>query len=363
MALVFQNQHMLASLRAGEPRSIARAFALEAIFHAASGGIKAKRRALRLVERCREMSEAVDDANVRAWAAGALGLVRYQFGEWRLALDGCERGVAILRGQGLGNWWEISSGELYALWTLFYLGEIAELERRVPRLLKEARTRGDLYAMTNLCTGPPSIVWLANDDPESSQRIAAEAMERWSHRRYHLQHHWYRMADVNRSLYLGEVARCAAEVDREWLEFKQSLLVRLPMVNVENTHMRARCLLATASAGAKGKRERQIIAGYADRIGREKVPPVVCLAHLLRAGVAALAGDDQGCRVELERSIATAESAEMGLIAASARRRLGELLGGDRGAEMIATADAWMSAQNIARPERMVEVFAPGFSR
>ena len=51
------------------------------------------------------------------------------------------------------------------------------------------------------------------------------------------------------------------------------------------------------------------------------------------------------------------------LYAAAARRRLGEMLGGDEGRALVETADAWMRSETIVNPERMTEVFAPGFDR
>ena len=42
-------------------------------------------------------------------------------------------------------------------------------------------------------------------------------------------------------------------------------------------------------------------------------------------------------------------------------RQLGRLIGGDEGKNLVEGADAWMRAQEIRRPDRMAEVYAPGF--
>ena len=49
----------------------------------------------------------------------------------------------------------------------------------------------------------------------------------------------------------------------------------------------------------------------------------------------------------------------MSLHATRARRRVGELDGGDEGARAIAEADAWLLAQGVQAPERLVRLFMP----
>jgi hypothetical protein len=55
------------------------------------------------------------------------------------------------------------------------------------------------------------------------------------------------------------------------------------------------------------------------------------------------------------------DAIEMRLYAAAARRRLGQLLGGDEGRGMIVQADVWMTGQGIKNPARMTAMLVPGF--
>jgi hypothetical protein len=50
----------------------------------------------------------------------------------------------------------------------------------------------------------------------------------------------------------------------------------------------------------------------------------------------------------------------MGLHAAAARRRRGELIGGADGEALVREADAWMRGQDVRDPGRMAALIAPG---
>ena len=56
------------------------------------------------------------------------------------------------------------------------------------------------------------------------------------------------------------------------------------------------------------------------------------------------------------------ELADMGLYAAAARRRLGQVTGGERGPELIADAEEWMRSKEIKNPTRMTRMLAPGWN-
>jgi hypothetical protein len=44
---------------------------------------------------------------------------------------------------------------------------------------------------------------------------------------------------------------------------------------------------------------------------------------------------------------------------AAVRRRRGEMIGGDGGRDLVAAADAWMTAQAIRNPARMAGTLVP----
>ena len=49
------------------------------------------------------------------------------------------------------------------------------------------------------------------------------------------------------------------------------------------------------------------------------------------------------------------------LCASVAELRLGQLLGGTDGRVLIDRAEAWLTSQSVRRPDRVADLFAPGF--
>jgi hypothetical protein len=138
-------------------------------------------------------------------------------------------------------------------------------------------------------------------------------------------------------------------------------------VRIVLLHLRARAALAAAAArrasGAGTDREllRQA-ARDAKRLERERAPWASGLAKLIRAGAAAVADDDASARDLLAGAAQALDGAEMVLYATAARRRLGELMGGDEGRRIVARVDEGLAAKGVRNPALMVAMLAPGFA-
>jgi len=52
----------------------------------------------------------------------------------------------------------------------------------------------------------------------------------------------------------------------------------------------------------------------------------------------------------------------MKLYATAARRQLGKIIGGQRGAELIDMSEDWMRRQQIKNPTAFANMLAPGFT-
>jgi hypothetical protein len=84
------------------------------------------------------------------------------------------------------------------------------------------------------------------------------------------------------------------------------------------------------------------------------------LASLLRAGAARARGDTASALRFVARAAEGFAASEMNLFAAAARRREGELRGGEQGRALAEGATRWMLEQGVVNPERMTAMVAPG---
>jgi Cdc6-like AAA superfamily ATPase len=346
----FQTRSLLLSLDAGEPYRVARALAMEAGFNAADG-IPGEKRAGKLLEEARVLAERLRLPHPVGLCRMIGGISSFCFGKWRDSLKLTDESIEILRNQCTGVSWEVASAHLAALWSLFYLGELNELARRVPLLLREAQEHGDLYAVTNLrgCLYP--LVLLAADDPETARRELAEGMSAWSQSGFTFQHYNALVAGAQIELYAGDAAAGQRLIDQSWKPLEKSLLLMMQQSRLEAWHLRGRVALLA------GGRDAEAVA-HGKRVTKEAVAWATPLGRLLEAAVAYRKGDGPRALGLLERAAAELEATETRLYAQAARRRIGQL---SNHKEVIFAADTWMSEHGVRDPRRMTAMLAPGF--
>lgn len=76
--------------------------------------------------------------------------------------------------------------------------------------------------------------------------------------------------------------------------------------------------------------------------------------------MACIRGDNALAVALLTDAAKRLDAVDMPLHAAAARRRLGELKGGDEGTALIAEVDTWMASHGIRNPARLAAMYAPG---
>jgi hypothetical protein len=358
----FQTRSLDLALRAGEPYRVARALALHALF-VALGGTRSRARVDRLLAAASALATEIGHEHALGLVALAEGVGAWVQGRWKDARRLCDEAASILRERCVGATWETDNAEMYALASLFMLGEIEELSRRLPLLLERAEERGNLLAARYLRVACFShVAWLAADDAEGARREIQQGVTPTG-TAFDFSQLWVRGAQRDIALYSGEGLEAAAPVAEAWRRAAR-ILDRFPQAGlIFSLFSRARRHIALAPAAETQETAASHLADaerYARELQSERTAWGNGLALLVRAGAAATRGDHARALADVTEAASQLAAADMALLATAARRCRGELLGGEDGRALVAEAEAWMTAQSIKRPDRMTRMLAPG---
>jgi hypothetical protein len=296
-----------------------------------------------------------------AFVLGMRGMIAYFSEQWRVALEQCTRAAQMFRQQCVGAWWEWDTNQVIIVSSLAPLGEIAELTRLTPILLEDARERGDLYALTTHGAYVRPLVAMAADEPTTARGELTELMRQMPRAGFHLQHTVAALRMVEIDLYDGDASAAWKRAVALWSDVKASLVVRMQHQRILVGHVLARSAVAAAMVASQPKPLLRAAVNAARRLEAVGMGSSAALAKLVRAGVRNLNHDTAGAATLLAEAITQFDSLGMGLFAAAARRRLGALLDGDEGRQLMAAADSWMAGQKVRNPARMTAMLAPGF--
>ena len=233
-----------------------------------------------------------------------------------------------------------------------------DLAARIGPALREVIHLGDIQTEINLRATGSMLLALFDDDPDRAAGELTIARANLARSSFVVQHYFCLVGDMQVAMYQGDGQRALAILEREWRAVKRSMLLRVETMRTMTLEHRARASLhASIQAGgspallARARRD-------ADALARVAVPWAVAYAEHVRACIAAATRAPDAAD-HFARARARFEAAGMGLYAAVARRRQGELRGGAEGARDIDEADAWMRAQGVRSPAAITRLHAP----
>jgi hypothetical protein len=348
-----QSRHLLMALEAGEPYRVLRALAAEAAYQA-TAGVHALPRVDALLAQADELAHQLDDPYVFGFTHLARGIALFLRGDWQASRVACQAAEAIFVSRPVLASWELASARLFTLWSVITLGEHRELTRRVPALIAEAEGRGDLYAATNFCLGLCNLAWLVCDEPGVARQRLLSADGGWSQNSVTFQHFWSLLGWVNLELYEANPEAAYARTLEMEPRFRAAQLLRIEASRASFVCAKGRAALAVA---ASDRRQRTAALSDAERSAnallQERLAWPHTEAHLLLAGVARIRGQAERAARELRCAAGAARTSEYHLLTKVIQHCLLELAGA--AAESPPLAD-------IARPDRWVRIFAPGFA-
>ncbi len=349
----FHARHLLLALDSGDPARVARALALEAA-HVGSTGLDRQTRAAVLLDQVDALAHQQRDPRTYGLAKVMRGGTALFAGRWRDAARLTDEAATLFREHCIDVEWELASARRFNHVALYYLGEVAELRRRVPDAIADARSRGDRFAESCAASGSSIVVWLADGQTELARSFLLEEPKRWGATRFALQHLLALQGLTLLDLHAGRGQAARERLAETWPRMKASMILRVQFLKHTMIALRARATLAAASSPA----DLALVERDAKRLAREGLTSSSGMALLLRAGIERR--QDPEAAAALYRSAATElERAEMALHRAAALVRLGELLGGAEGAELCVAARRSLAAQRIQQPDRFVAMLAP----
>jgi hypothetical protein len=354
----FNARQLLMALDAGEPYRIARAMAMEAATRAATP--RGRGLVNGLLNRSKALAESAHNPHAMAVSLIAGGVAAMMTGEWKKVATVSEQALAILRDQCAGAAWELNIAQNLMIWSLLYRGELREVCRLVPPLLANARSSGNLYIATELCTRS-NFVWLTADDPDQGERETIETIAQWSHTGFHRQHYSALLARVQTALYRGDAEAAWRLLSERRSTLRRSLLTRVQIIRLESHYLWGRVALAMARGRGTARPFLAIARRRARKIARERMPWSTPFALLLKAGVSCIEEHRPESLRYLHDAADRFERADMNLYLAVTRRRIGALQDDARGRSLTCQADEWMAAQTIKNPAAMTRMLAPGF--
>jgi hypothetical protein len=335
------------SLQLGDRRRIAYALAYHAMYSAAAGEGHIKY-ARRLVAQSRHIAESERDPFLLGWARCGEGVVEYFAGHFELAADVLIDAETQLRDFSVGTLPELNHLRLFVMFALRRHGTFDRLRAHYLEYVRDATRRGDRYAGTSF-RWAENAVWLAADDPARA-RAELEAAS-WSppEQGLHLQH-WF-LARAYAELALYEDDREAMKRAREGLmPFLDTPLAHVEVVRADTALDLTRFAIVERDVASARK--------WLVRLRHEKAPYLRAWTLLLEAAADQLEGRTDNARKHLADATALCEAAGMQVISALARRRTGELMGGDLGARIITDADAVLHRHGVVNPVRFSRTFA-----
>jgi hypothetical protein len=309
-----------------------------------------------------EAADTTENPRLHADAAMATMAKAYFSGHWRQAFDAALAAEVLLeRCNGVAA--ELYYARAFSVWWLFFIGDLRGLAERARAMGREARDRGNAWALSAMCCST-MLASLMSDDVEAAESDLDDTIRRWRGNGISTPEFCHLIARGYLDLYVGKGVELHERVERRWraLAWAGWLVVPLNLYLLLQLRGNA-ALLAASQRGAQSRHLLGAVRLYAMRLASVQVLGARPAAALLGAGVAHASGDSARAAVLLTEAADQFENADMSLYAVAARHQLGRLRGDENGARLTARADAYLRAAGVVNPDRFAAMLVPGMTR
>lgn len=352
---------LLYALKVGDTARISRFLSYDACYRIFAGPDQFKRGRELYAEARRITGETKPDASV-IWAQS---VGHFMQGHSLKAIELCDQAAAVAR-DIIGD--DQTSTDAFLNLVILrsfvpgskinaynHIGMLPELTRASAPFRLAARRNKDRYSeFHGRCF--QQILLLARDERRAA-RVSIEDNS-WTPptEGYHFLHLlWATYSLAPTALYLGDREIMAAVLSELNTLIRSSLrYIVLGRLDMEWRACRLRLILS-ATAGDTTE-ALKVARRTLRRMKKQTHPWVLTLMPSLRASIAHCEGHTDDVITHLREAAAQAEVADMLLLSACFRYRLGEFVGGAEGRELVAAAESWMVAQGVVNPARMANL-------
>lgn len=291
------------------------------------------------------------------------GLLNEARPHFALAFEAIEKAAS---GSGVApETWQIDTLKIYSGISAHYCGDWNQIAETMPREIEQAHdAERDMVAV--ILSYPCASAWLRRGDSAGYRATIQRAKERWRpDRDPSFADMYLAVAEITLEIYCGRAREAYEVADQSARWFEGSLLSKAPSPFSAFQWAHGQAVLSALrriEAGASREsnplvgRVRSIVKGL-DRVGR---PVTLPFARILSAGLALHAQDQERAREHLEAAVARADEAGFSMVAAAARRRLGQLARGDEGRALIESSETAMRANQVVDFEAITEMLCTG---
>jgi serine/threonine protein kinase len=360
----FAMRSLVLTLHAGDPRRIACALSAAAF---AAASMNQHRRLRHLTKAIARAVTETDAPETRCYVALAESARAYfADNDWPATRDIAQRGLEMWHAAGRGHTWEVDLFEQFVGWAHATGGEHRAAADFAETVLRGARRRGDRFMEVGFRVQFPHA-YLLDDRPADGVLDVDDALASWpvpeGLEQISNHFYWAWRSRAILSLYMGRAVADAATMDDARKRIERSLLWQVPAVRLDVSIWAGASSLARA-AEMKGTAAMRGHIAEARRslklVAASPLPAAKGSVHSFRAVIAHLEGHDDKAIASLRTALPMLEAYNSVGAADAARWRLGQLVGGDEGAALIAQARTRLEAMRAVRPERMVAWGMPG---
>ena len=356
----FQAEHLLLALSSGDPSRVALALAEEAKSSSYFGD-RGVARARKLLGQVQELAERLGTPHARALAIATEALVLLMGAQWADSLELNQQAETLLRDECTGVHQEIFDTMAGQAAALYVMGDLVGLDVLCSRTAAETGIRKNIYHEV-LARSFLVLPALGRADVSNARDTLAAMTPLATERGIQAAGIQLVNAQAAFDIYTDAAPDTWDTRQAAIAGMSDNPLMRASLARTEVWSWHGRLALAAAE---RRQDRREELLGHAQRLARslakDPFPTAKPFAGLLRAGIDHLRGRTDATEGQLRRAAEQFDALDMKVYAAASRRRLGRVLGGDRGSLMCERAEAVMRSVGGKNFDAFTRIWAPGF--